>query len=129
MDGIQSVTTEQFDLIVLGCGEASKLSAWEFASQGQRVAVIERKYVGGACPNIACLPSKNIIYTAQVASYTRRLDEFGMTANEVEVHMERVRERKREMVKREVQLHLDLFKKSWCRADLRRRAVRRAEDD
>jgi pyruvate/2-oxoglutarate dehydrogenase complex dihydrolipoamide dehydrogenase (E3) component len=106
------ITAEHFDLVIIGCGAASKLSAWDFAGQGQRVAVIERKYVGGSCPTVACLPSKNIIYTAQVASYIRRLDEFGMTVTQFEVNMAGVRERKRKMVEREVQLHLTLFQKS-----------------
>ena len=68
---------EEFDLVVLGSGEAGKFLAWTLASQGQRAAVIERKYIGGSCPNIACLPSKNIIHTAKVASYFRRSEEFG----------------------------------------------------
>ena len=57
---------EPFELIFLGSGEGSKLAAWDFASRGQRVEVVERHYVGVACPNIACLPSKNVIYTSQV---------------------------------------------------------------
>ena len=112
MTAIQDLTPEEFDLIILGCGTASKLVAWDFATQGQRVAVIERRYVGGSCPNIACLPSKNLIYTAQVASYARRLNEFGMTAEPLDVQMVGVRERKRAMVEGEVQAHLELFKKS-----------------
>lgn len=50
---------EDYDLLVLGSGEAGKYLAWTLASQGKKVAVIERRYVGGSCPNIACLPSKN----------------------------------------------------------------------
>ena len=69
---------EEYDLVIIGSGAGAKLAAWTFASKGQRVAVIERKYVGGPCPNIACLPSKNIIHTAQIASYVRRSDEFGI---------------------------------------------------
>ena len=61
-------SVEEYDLVVLGSGKAGKLLAWTLASEGSRVAVIERKYVGGACPNIACLPSKNIIHSAKVAS-------------------------------------------------------------
>ena len=76
------------------------------------MAVVERKYIGGACPNIACLPSKNVIYTAQVAGYARRLAEFGMSAEHFSVSMAGVRERKREMVAKQVQAHLDLFHKS-----------------
>src|SRR4051812_10097418 len=52
---------EEYDLVILGDGTGSTLAAWTFAAEGQRVAVIERRYIGGSCPNIACLPSKNII--------------------------------------------------------------------
>ena len=103
---------EQFDLVVLGSGEGTKLAAWDFASRGQRVAVVERKYIGGACPNIACLPSKNVIYSSQVAGYARRLAEFGMSAEHLSIDMAAVRERKREMVAKQVQDHLDLFRKT-----------------
>ena len=50
---------ENYDLVILGGGTGSTVAAWTLAAQGQRVAVIERKYIGGSCPNIACLPSKN----------------------------------------------------------------------
>jgi pyruvate/2-oxoglutarate dehydrogenase complex dihydrolipoamide dehydrogenase (E3) component len=36
--------------------------AWTMAKEGRRTAVVERKYIGGSCPNVVCLPSKNIIY-------------------------------------------------------------------
>ena len=57
---------EAYDLLILGSGAGSKLLAWTCAGRGQRVAVVERKYVGGSCPNIACLLSKNVIHTAKV---------------------------------------------------------------
>jgi pyruvate/2-oxoglutarate dehydrogenase complex dihydrolipoamide dehydrogenase (E3) component len=47
---------EEYDLVILGSGAGGKLAAWTYAQQGHRVAVIERKYIGGSCPNIACLP-------------------------------------------------------------------------
>ncbi len=89
---------EQYDLVILGDGTGSTLAAWTLAGQGLRVAVIERKYIGGSCPNIACLPSKNIIHGAKVASYFRRGDEFGMAAGGLHVDMAAVRGRKRAMV-------------------------------
>ena len=58
--GLQNTDVEEFDLVILGGGTGSTIAAWTFAGQGQRVAVIERKYFGGSCPNIACLSSKNI---------------------------------------------------------------------
>ena len=59
---------EDYDVVVLGSGRG-KLLAWTLASQGKRTAVVERRYVAGSCPNIACLPSKNVIHGAKVASY------------------------------------------------------------
>ncbi len=103
---------EEYDLVILGSGTGSKLAAWTFAGQGQRVAVIERKYIGGACPNIACLPSKNIIHTAQVASYVRRSEEFGIARESFKVDMRVVRDRKRKMVSGEVEMHLAEYKRS-----------------
>jgi pyruvate/2-oxoglutarate dehydrogenase complex dihydrolipoamide dehydrogenase (E3) component len=50
---------EHFDALVLGSGPGGILLAWHLARFGQRVAVVERRYVGGSCPNIACMPSKN----------------------------------------------------------------------
>ena len=56
---------EQYDLVILGGGTGGTIAAWTFAAEGQRVAVIDRKYIGGSCPNIACLPSKNVIHSAK----------------------------------------------------------------
>ena len=53
---------ERFQNVVLGGGEAGKYIAWELARWGQPVAVVERGLIGGSCPNIACLPSKNVIH-------------------------------------------------------------------
>jgi len=89
---------EEFDLVILGGGTGSTIAAWTFAGEGKRVAVVDRKYIGGSCPNIACLPSKNIIHTAKVASYFRRSKEFGITYDGFAIDMAGVRERKRSMV-------------------------------
>jgi hypothetical protein len=78
---------EDYDLVILGGGTGSTIAAWTFAAQGQRVAVIERKYIRGSCPNIACLPSKNIIHSAKVASYLRRSQEFGILNRDFAVDM------------------------------------------
>jgi pyruvate/2-oxoglutarate dehydrogenase complex dihydrolipoamide dehydrogenase (E3) component len=90
---------EEFDLVILGGGTGSTVAAWTFAGEGKKVAVVERKYVGGSCPNIACLPSKNIIHSAKVASYFRRSKEFGITSGGLAIEMAGVREHKRKMVR------------------------------
>ena len=103
---------EEYDLLVLGSGEAGKYLAWTLAKKGMKTAVVERKYVGGSCPNIACLPSKNVIHSAKVASFFRRSEEFGITRDNWKISMPAVRERKRRMVAGLVAMHLDLYKKS-----------------
>ena len=103
---------EQYDVVILGSGAAGKLLAWTLASQGRRTAVVERRYIGGACPNIACLPSKNIIHAAKVASYFRRGAEFGVSGGEWAVDMATVRDRKRRMVDGLVEMHLEKYRQS-----------------
>jgi pyruvate/2-oxoglutarate dehydrogenase complex dihydrolipoamide dehydrogenase (E3) component len=103
---------EEYDFVMLGSGYGSKFLAWTFAEKGQRVATIERKYLGGACPNIACLPSKNIIHSAKVASYFRRGSEFGMSADGFAVNMSAVRDRKRRMVSADVEFHRSKYEQT-----------------
>jgi pyruvate/2-oxoglutarate dehydrogenase complex dihydrolipoamide dehydrogenase (E3) component len=109
---IYNTNPEEYDLVVLGSGAGGKLIAWTSAQKGQRVVVIERKYVGGSCPNIACLPSKNIIHSAKIASFFYRSNEFGIGKENVRIDMGAVRERKREMVRNLVGIHLENYKKS-----------------
>ena len=103
---------EDYDLVILGGGTGSTVAAWTFAGKGKRVAVIERKYIGGSCPNIACLPSKNILHSARVASYFHRGREFGMFADGFRVEMPAVRARKRAMVSGLNEIYLDNYKQT-----------------
>src|SRR3984885_2728748 len=105
-------TPEQYDVVVLGSGEAGKYIAWTQAKRGMRAIVVERKYIGGSCPNIACLPSKNVIHSAKIASYFFRSEEFGITKDNWRVNMSSVRDRKRNMVDGLVDMHLTNFKAS-----------------
>ncbi len=109
---LKKTDSEAYDLVILGGGTGSTIAAWTFAKQGQRVAVIERQYVGGSCPNIACLPSKNIIHSAKIASYFRRSEEFGIAKRDFAVDMRAVRERKRKMVSSWNDVYLDNYKTS-----------------
>src|SRR5438445_13766550 len=104
--------TERYEVLIVGSGEAGKYMAWTMAGAGHRTVVIERKLVGGSCPNIACLPSKNIIHSAKVASYFPRSEEFGVTKDNWRINMQSVRERKRKMVGGLVDVHLANYKNS-----------------
>jgi pyruvate/2-oxoglutarate dehydrogenase complex dihydrolipoamide dehydrogenase (E3) component len=103
---------QHFDLLIIGSGEAGKNLAWAMAKAGQRTAVVERKLIGGSCPNIACLPSKNVIHSAKVAQLARRGAEFGVVTEGMTINMAGVRARKRQMVDGEIRLHLELYKAS-----------------
>src|SRR3989475_11005365 len=62
---LKKTQPEEFDLVILGGGTGSTIAAWTFAGEGKQVAVVERKYIGGSCPNMAWLRSKNTIPTPQ----------------------------------------------------------------
>src|SRR6266550_7989620 len=96
--GLKKSQPEEFDLVIFGGGTGSTVAAWTFAGEGKRVAVVDRKYIGGSCPNIACLPSKNIIHSAKIASYIHRSKEFGISLDGFTIDMSGVRDRKRKMV-------------------------------
>src|ERR1700754_2076809 len=97
---------EQFDTLILGSGQGGKLLAWHLGRTGQRVAVVERQWVGGACPAVACLPSKNEIWSARVAHLAHHAADFGTLTGAVQTDLSKVRQRKRDMVAREVAAHL-----------------------
>lgn len=100
---------ERVKNLVIGGGEAGKYIAWELAAKGERVVVIERELVGGSCPNIACLPSKNVIRSAEVAHLARHASEYGVDSGDVRVDMTAVRGRKRTMVKGLIATHEKRF--------------------
>jgi pyruvate/2-oxoglutarate dehydrogenase complex dihydrolipoamide dehydrogenase (E3) component len=101
---------EEFDVVMLGGGTGSTIAAWTFAAEGKSVIVVDRKYIGGSCPNIACLPSKNVIHSAKVASYFRRSKEFGIAHDGFTIDMSCVREHKRKMVTGLNEMYLENYK-------------------
>jgi pyruvate/2-oxoglutarate dehydrogenase complex dihydrolipoamide dehydrogenase (E3) component len=101
---------EHYEVLILGSGEAGKLLAWHLAQAGRRTVIVERRWVGGSCPNIACLPSKNEIWSARVAHLTQHAAQFGtMITGPVTTDMAKVRQRKRNMVEGEIAFHLHKY--------------------
>ena len=103
---------EQFETLILGSGTGGKLMAWHMGGSGRRTAVVERRWIGGACPNIACMPSKNEIFSARVAHLARHGAQFGTVVGPVTVDMATVRRRKRDMVEAQIAKHLQNYKTS-----------------
>src|SRR6266567_6404779 len=106
------MSTERYDDLVLGSGAGGKLLSWHLARAGRRTAVVERRYIGGSCPNINCLPSKNEIWSAKVADLVHHAADFGLLTGPYKTNMRRVLERKRNMVEAEVSAHLVNYKAS-----------------
>ena len=105
-------TTARYNVLVIGSGEAGKYLAWTLSKAGNRTALIERQMVGGSCPNVACLPSKNIIHSAKVASLAARASEFGLEVGSTATNMQGVQRRKRRMVDDLIKVHLGRYEAS-----------------
>jgi len=103
---------EQFEILILGSGAGGKLLAWHMAHAGRRTAVVERRWIGGSCPNINCMPSKNEIWSAKVANLVHHAAEYGLLTGAAKTDMRRVRQRKRDMVEAEVAAHLENYQAS-----------------
>jgi pyruvate/2-oxoglutarate dehydrogenase complex dihydrolipoamide dehydrogenase (E3) component len=103
---------EHFDTVILGSGQGGKLLAWHLAQSGKHVATVERRWVGGSCPAVACMPSKNEIWSARIAHLARHADQLGTVTGEVKTDMARVRQRKQDMVESEIAFHLDAYRSS-----------------
>jgi pyruvate/2-oxoglutarate dehydrogenase complex dihydrolipoamide dehydrogenase (E3) component len=106
------MTIEHFQNLVIGSGVAGKIVAWTLAKQGQKTVVVERSMIGGSCPNVACLPSKNVIYSAKAVSLVNPTTGLGVVTGSATVDMAGVARRKRKMVDGLVELHLGNFKAS-----------------
>ena len=89
---------ETFDVIVIGAGQAGPALAQRCTKEGLRTAVIERAHFGGTCVNVGCVPTKTMVASARAVHVARRGSEFGFSAGDVKVNMERVKARKDELV-------------------------------
>jgi pyruvate/2-oxoglutarate dehydrogenase complex dihydrolipoamide dehydrogenase (E3) component len=106
------MTREHLDIVILGSGQGGKLLAWHLARAGKKVAVVERRWVGGSCPAVACLPSKNEIWSARVAHLVQHAAQFGTISGPVKTDMAKVRERKQNMIEREIAFHVEAYEAS-----------------
>ncbi len=89
---------EQYDVLILGSGQAGNPLASDFVKAGKRVALIERAEVAGTCINYGCTPTKTMVASAQRAWQSRHAAELGIEVSSVRVNMEQIRARKRGIV-------------------------------
>jgi len=88
----------EYDAIVIGAGQSGPPLAHKLADLGQKVALIEREFLGGSCINYGCTPTKAMIASARIAHYARRGPEFGVHTD-VRVDLKEVVARKDALVK------------------------------
>ncbi len=89
---------EHYDAIVIGTSQGGRFLPIELAKAGQKVALVERDQLGGACVNTGCTPTKTMVASARLAYQARRGAEYGVRIGPVSVDLAAVRERKRTMV-------------------------------
>ncbi len=71
---------ENFDVVVIGAGPAGYVAAIRAAQLKQKVAIVDKQWMGGVCLNVGCIPSKSLLKNAEVAHTLReRGKEFGFT--------------------------------------------------
>jgi len=107
---VTSINAENYKNVIVGSGEGGKFLAWHLAESGEQIAVIERRWIGGSCPNVNCLPSKNEIWSAKVADLVHHANRYGTLAGSTSIDMAVVRQRKRKMVDGLIAIHLDRYK-------------------
>ncbi|OBJ06349.1 mercuric reductase [Mycobacterium sp. 1482292.6] len=90
--------TAHFDAIIVGAGQAGPPLAGRLTAAGQRVALIERKLIGGTCVNTGCIPTKTLVASAHAAHLARRGAEYGVATGPVSVDMAKVKARKDEIM-------------------------------
>ncbi len=89
---------EQYDAIIIGAGQGGVPLATTLAGEGWKTALIERKHVGGTCVNEGCTPTKTMVASARVAYLARRAADYGVETGPLGIDMERIRQRKRDIV-------------------------------
>ena len=90
---------QHYDAAIIGAGQAGVPLARALAQSGRTTALIEREHVGGTCVNEGCTPTKTMVASGRVAYLARRGTEYGVQSGPVRVDMQRVRQRKRDIVK------------------------------
>ncbi|WP_448273086.1 FAD-dependent oxidoreductase [Nostoc sp. DSM 114160] len=103
------MNAQHYDDIIIGCGKAGKTLAPALVADGRKTALVERSLnmIGGGCINIACIPTKTMVASANVANTVRNSAVYGVKANTPIVNLAEVIQRKRTVVQsaREMNLH------------------------
>src|SRR5690606_12389224 len=92
------MSSEHFDVIVIGAGQGGGPLASAFANAGSKTALVEREYPGGTCVNWGCTPTKTMITSGRVAHLARRGDNYGVNTGEISIDMAQILTRRQDVV-------------------------------
>jgi pyruvate/2-oxoglutarate dehydrogenase complex dihydrolipoamide dehydrogenase (E3) component len=87
-----------YDAVVIGSGQGGTPLSMALAKAGMRTVLIERKHVGGTCINEGCTPTKTMVASGRVAYLARRAADYGVHTGPISIDLEKVRQRKRDIV-------------------------------
>jgi dihydrolipoamide dehydrogenase len=88
------------DVLVVGAGPGGYVAAIRAAQLGKDVTLVEKDELGGVCLNVGCIPSKALIYAAYLYDKIKHAEQFGISAKEVQIDLERLQAWKESVVKR-----------------------------
>jgi pyruvate/2-oxoglutarate dehydrogenase complex dihydrolipoamide dehydrogenase (E3) component len=91
-------TSQQYDAIVIGSGQAGTPLSTALAQARMHTALIEREHVGGTCVNEGCTPTKTMVASGRVAHLARRAADYGVHTGPISIDLQEVRQRKRNIV-------------------------------
>jgi len=109
LGGAKLPEIEHFDEIILGGGKGGKSLALALAPAGHRVALVERKFIGGSCINVACIPTKTMVASAKLVDQAKHAGDFGVALSPAGPSLKSIIERKRRVVAGMVDTHKNLF--------------------
>lgn len=103
---------KEYDVVIVGAGPGGYVAAIRASQLGLKTAIVEKKYWGGVCLNVGCIPSKALLHNAELAhTFLHKADEFGISG-EVKFDYKRAWERSREVSDRLVKGVHFLMKKN-----------------
>jgi len=104
---------DNFDVVIIGSGPGGYTAAFRAAKYGLKTAVVEKHdKFGGTCLHVGCIPTKALLFQAEIYDYIQRADEFGIKVTGARLDWKRMLDRKREVVKKHAQGLAGLMKKN-----------------
>ncbi|HPU97428.1 MAG TPA: dihydrolipoyl dehydrogenase [Candidatus Hydrogenedentes bacterium] len=90
--------TKKYDVAVIGAGPGGYVAAIRAAQRGAKTLVVERRFLGGVCLNVGCIPTKTLIRSAELYRLMQRSAEFGILADNVRLDLNALMTRKDKVV-------------------------------